>query len=327
MNELLSFSIIVEPDRQRLVRFVIDAVQALDGDRFRATAALAVVLPQLRTDCLKTTAPVQTRLLIAEVTLYLEWGENSEPIVTFSTPPSEEFLQSLSDRLSQASESTDPELLIRRNQRISADLDRAREEAAQEVAELEGVLEKKKRELQESIHQAETDSLTGLYNRGAFDTRLREIFLRSRRQGEPMCLIVMDLDNFKQVNDSRGHQYGDEYLKRMANAMRAAAREHVDYCCRMGGDEFAIIACTEPVHSQRIARNILESMDNNVSIGIAEMQDGDTVDSLVGRADAALYEVKRNGRGHLALAGGKETAKQPVTKTPGRGAKNSEVIG
>jgi diguanylate cyclase (GGDEF)-like protein len=303
----------------------MDAVVTLEGNRFQATTALANVMPRLHADCQETTVPVQTRLLIDGAKLNLEWGKTLEHIVTFSTQPEKKELQTLAERLSLASESTDPELLIRRNQRISADLNRAREEAAKETAKLENILEKKKQELQASIHLAETDSLTNLYNRGAFDTRLREIFLRSQRQGEPMCLIVLDLDNFKQVNDTHGHQYGDEYLKRMANAMRTAAREHVDYSCRMGGDEFAIIVCAEQVHAQRIAQNILEDMEKNVSMGIAEMQDDDTIESLVGRADKALYEVKRNGRGHIALADGNNKADKE-TVSSNRVAHN-EVIG
>ena len=86
--------------------------------------------------------------------------------------------------------------------------------------------------------------------------------------------------------------------------MREATREHVDYPCRMGGDEFAIIACTNQVPAHRIAENIMEAMDNQVSIGISELQESDTIESLIGRADNALYEVKRNGRGAIALADG-----------------------
>lgn len=326
MIELLSFTIVIEPDRQRLVRLVIDTVKTLGGDHFEATAALVSILPGLREYCLNTHSHTQTRLVLKGPILFLEWDEYRETIVKFSEPPCTESLQALRARLHHASETTDPALLLQRNERISADLEQARIQAAEEMAELEQVLEAKKRQLKESIMRAERDSLTGLFNRGAFDTRLGEVFQRCRRQEEPLCLIYLDLDNFKQVNDTHGHQYGDEYLKTMADAMRAAAREHVDYTCRLGGDEFAIIACTHADVARRISRKILNTLKNSVSIGIAQMEADDTMDSLIGRADAALYEVKRNGRGHIVLAD--ETTKQQkktAIRSPG-GTKTGEVI-
>ena len=302
MHELLSFTIIIEPDRQRLAQFTINTVQALGGDVFDATVVMTNLLHRLRQGCLQSDGQVRTRLILEDTNLWLEWGDQRETVTKIPEPPAGEIVQALCSRLQQASESTDPELLLLRNQRITADLERARKQAAKEVADLERVLDKKKLELQESIHLAETDGLTGLFNRGAFDIRLREAFYRSSRQGEPLCLIALDVDNFKGINDTHGHQYGDDYLKLMADRIRAAIREHVDYPCRMGGDEFTIIVSTDQAISLRIARNILAAMANGVSIGIAERRDGDTIESLMGRADAALYEVKRNGRGYIVVA-------------------------
>lgn len=299
MSELLSFMVVVEPDRQRLARLILDTVQALGGNGFHATATLADTLSRLRADCLKSVNPVQTHLTLEGVTLCLEWGETSDSITTFPDAPTEESLQALREQLRQASESTDPELLIRRNRQISADLERAHREAAKEMAELENVLARKKQELQESIHIAETDSLTGLLNRGAFDARLCEML---HRQDESLCLLMLDLDNFKQVNDSKGHQEGDEHLKRVAAAMRASVRDRMDFSCRIGGDEFAIIASTDLGNTQRIADNILREVNYCASIGIAAAQEGDTIDTLIRRADAALYEAKRSGRGRIVLA-------------------------
>jgi len=325
VTELLGFTIVIEPDRQRLVRLIIDTVQTLGGDHFEATAALVTILPRLREDCLKANSHTRTQLVLQGPTLLLEWDERRETLVTFTEPPGTESLQALRAHLRHASESTDPALLIQRNARISADLEQAREQAAQEMAELEQVLEKKKRQLKESIQRAERDSLTGLFNRGAFDTRFSDIFRRCQRQEEPLCLVFLDLDNFKQVNDTHGHQFGDDYLKMMADAIRDAAREHVDYACRLGGDEFAIIACTHADIARRMSRKILESLKHSVSIGIAQMQAGDTMDSLIGRADAALYEVKRNGRGHIVLADeSTNQRKTAATKLP-EGTKTGEV--
>ena len=193
-------------------------------------------------------------------------------------------------------------LLMLRNQQISIDLEHAKQRAAAEMAQLEEALEKKKSELMESIREAQTDSLTGLYNRGAYDSRLREAVLRCQRQSEPLCLILLDLDYFKQINDTHGHQYGDEYLKRMARAMRQAVREHVDHACRMGGDEFAIVLFSDIAIAERVSAKILELMENRVSIGIAPITADDTVNSFIARTDAALYEAKHRGRGRFVVA-------------------------
>jgi len=314
MNALLSFAVIVEPDRQRLARFVLDAVRTLGGNSFCATVALMDILSRLHADCLKSASHIQTRLVLEDATVFLEWHKTRRPVETLPCVPADESLKALSAHLHQASESADPELLIRRNQRIRADLEQAHKQAAEEMAELEQMLDRKKRELQESIRIAETDSLTGLLNRGAFDTRLREMFLRRQRQGEPLCLMMLDVDNFKQINDSQGHQQGDEYLRHVADIMRAAVREHVDYSCRIGGDEFAIIASTNAANTWRIADNILTNTEHNISIGIAAIQGDDTIDALVGRADAALYKAKHNGRGCIKLAD------EPLVKViPGTG--------
>jgi len=125
---------------------------------------------------------------------------------------------------------------------------------------------------------------------------------RALRQDEPLTLLLLDLDHFKEINDRHGHQYGDAYLKRMAEAMRSAVRDDVDQCCRIGGDEFAILLYAGEGVAERVARRVLEAMDGRVSIGIAGLREGDTEERLVARADAALYEAKRRGRGQAVVA-------------------------
>src|SRR4030067_1322428 len=93
------------------------------------------------------------------------------------------------------------------------------------MQELETLLEMKKTELNKSILAAQTDGLTGLYNRSGYDMRLREAFLRCKHQGEQLCLMLLDLDKFKEVNDTHGHQFGDEYLRKMAGARSARVRQ------------------------------------------------------------------------------------------------------
>jgi two-component system cell cycle response regulator len=307
MQNLLTLTIIVEPDRQRLARFAMDAVEALGGNVFASASTLEAVLRQLRADCARARLPVEVSLILHDLHLCLAWGETRQPLVTLAQPPAPEQVAALATRLKNASESTDSTLLKRRNEQIIADLESARQRARAEMEELETLLEMKKHELNKSILAAQTDALTGLYNRSGYDTRLREAFLRCKHQGEPLCLMLLDLDKFKEVNDTHGHQYGDEYLKKMANAMRSAVREHVDHACRMGGDEFAIILYSDLGIAQRVAGKILELMEQRVSIGIACMRENESIESLVGRADAALYEAKHRGRGRFVASEVRET--------------------
>ncbi len=299
MQTLLTLSIIVEPDRQRFARFAMDAVEALGGNVFAAANRLEGLMRRLREDCARARTPVDASLLLDDLSLCLAWGDQREPLTTLKHPPLADRITALATQLKNASESADSTLLKRRNEQIIADLEEARERARAEMEQLETLLEMKKSELNDSIQAAQTDSLTGLYNRGGYDTRLREAFLRCKHQGEPLSLMLLDLDFFKQVNDTHGHQYGDEYLKRMANALRASVREHVDHACRMGGDEFAIVLYSDMTIAKRVASKVLSLMENKVSIGIAQMRDSDSVESLVGRADSALYEAKRRGRGQF----------------------------
>ncbi|MEK7206285.1 MAG: GGDEF domain-containing protein [Pseudomonadota bacterium] len=300
---LLNLTVVVEPDRQRLARFVIDAVEALGGNPFAAAARLDALLKQLRDDSIKAEIPIEVSLQLDDVKLSLTWPQHREILSVLAEAPPANTVTELAKKLKNASESADMALMMLRNQQISVDLERAKQRAAAEMAQLEEALEKKKGELLESIREGQTDSLTGLYNRGAYDSRLREAVLRCQRQREPLCLIMLDLDYFKQINDTHGHQHGDEYLKRMAKAMRQAVRDHVDHVCRMGGDEFAIVLFSNIAIATRAAEKILQLMEKRVSIGIAPIKTDDTVDSFIARTDAALYEAKHRGRGQFVVAG------------------------
>ena len=299
---LLHLAVLIEPDRQRLARFVVSTVTALGGDTFSTSAKLVAQLQDLREAATTAASAIDVRLVLEEHRVYLCWGQQQGLLAELPRPPRESAVAALQDWLKKASESADPELLRRRNEQITTELDAARQRAAVEMAELEAVLEQKKQELQESMRLAETDGLTGLFNRGAYDKRLQEAFLRCQRQKEALCLLLLDLDKFKEINDTHGHQYGDQYLKRMADALRSSARQHVDFTCRIGGDEFAIILFSDMPVATRIAGGVLVRMEARTSIGIAQMRTDDTVDSLIARADAALYEAKNTGRGRYVVA-------------------------
>jgi len=297
MQNLLTLTIIVEPDRQRLARYAMDAVEALGGDVSSAANSLEDLLHHVREDCAQARLPLEVGIVLDDQRLCLAWGERRETLATLAQPPAAEELSALAAQLKNAGEPADRRLFKRRNEQVIADLEHALQRTRLEMEELESLLEMKKKELNKSILAAQTDSLTGLYNRGGFDIRLREAFLRCTHQGEPLCLMLLDIDHFKKVNDTHGHLFGDNYLRRMADALRASVRENVDYASRMGGDEFAIILNSDITTAKRVANKILGLMDHRVSIGIAQMRESDTIESLVGRADSVLYNAKHRGRG------------------------------
>ncbi|HZO96732.1 MAG TPA: diguanylate cyclase [Gaiellaceae bacterium] len=142
-----------------------------------------------------------------------------------------------------------------------------------------------------------TDSLTGLRNHRAFHEDLRREISRRNRTGAPFSLLMIDLNGLKQVNDTFGHQAGDERIKAVADAIRATVRGH-DCGYRVGGDEFMVILPAERawgalnvanrLHSEVAARGTA-----SVTVGIAESTVTESKDTLVKRSDLALYEAKR----------------------------------
>jgi diguanylate cyclase (GGDEF)-like protein len=305
--DLLQLTLLVPADRRRLADLALEAVEALDGSRFRAAAVLSRALEALAERLAagnETQEPLTVRLTVEGDTLWLVWADRREALCQPASMPPPSALAALAERLAQASQVADPALLVQHNQKIRAELEQAQARASAEMARLQALLDRKKAELQETLRAAETDSLTGLLNRGAYEARLVAAIARCQRQREPLCLILLDLDHFKEVNDTYGHQYGDAYLKRMAEAMRTAVREAVDFPCRMGGDEFAIILFAEIPIAERVARKVLEAMDGKLSIGIARLEPGDDITTLTARADAALYEAKHRGRGRYVVHAG-----------------------
>jgi len=158
------------------------------------------------------------------------------------------------------------------------------------------------------------DGMTRLANRSYFDDKLAEMIRLRQRYEEPFFLILLDVDNFKGINDSYGHQAGDRILKEVASRTRSALRES-DFLARFGGDEFALIlikstpqAATEVAKKLcnriRDSRFLVDAVELKVtlSIGIAEAVASDTSESLLARADAALYRVKESGRNGVVFA-------------------------
>lgn len=162
------------------------------------------------------------------------------------------------------------------------------------------------------------DGLTSAYNHRYFQEALAKEVNRSARAGREFALAMLDIDNFKRINDSFGHPVGDEILKGLVDEMMTNARD-ADIVSRYGGEEFAIIFADTPASSARDAANrmrdlvakrefVISSIGRTLrvtmSIGVAVYpHDGITTTDLVARADAALYFAKKNGKNQVAMAG------------------------
>ncbi len=158
------------------------------------------------------------------------------------------------------------------------------------------------------------DSLTGLANRNLFQRRLDDALARSDRSGKSVALALVDLDMFKEINDTYGHPVGDEILKTTAGALTAATRS-VDTVARLGGDEFALLLVDIEIPSfvDDVCLRIIEDFSEPIgldglgaqiscSIGVSIYpNDASNADDLIKKADLALYQVKAQGRGSYRL--------------------------
>jgi two-component system chemotaxis family response regulator WspR len=160
-----------------------------------------------------------------------------------------------------------------------------------------------------------TDSMTGLYSRRRWFELAATEFSRHRRYKRPLTLLMADLDLFKRINDTYGHDIGDEVIRQFAGVLRALGRES-DLPGRIGGEEFAVLLPETPMAgAEEVARRVVAACRDltvliptghvtfTCSVGVAEAIENDgTVDDMLRRADAALYEAKRGGRDTWRLA-------------------------
>jgi diguanylate cyclase (GGDEF)-like protein len=195
----------------------------------------------------------------------------------------------------------------------------ARVYAALRTKALRDELSRKNDELQAMLRKVEalsiTNPLTGLYNRRRFEEVLDSEFKKSSRYNSPLSCMMMDIDHFKNINDTYGHSVGDMVIKDLALLIQQGIRD-VDTPSRWGGEEFIVLAPMTPQTGALIpARRILQSVADHVftgmgdkkvriSIGIADISVPgiDSTDKLVQAADVALYTAKKNGRNRIELA-------------------------
>jgi diguanylate cyclase (GGDEF)-like protein len=215
---------------------------------------------------------------------------------------------------------------VHENQQLIASLSAKNQALLEMNRELEAKIHERTHELAESnarlAQLAVTDGLTGLYNHRHFHERLALEVERSQRSGLPLSLLMLDIDHFKQFNDSYGHPAGDEVLRQLARVL-ADARRANDVVARYGGEEFAVILVdTAKFTAAKVAERIRERIVGHdfsdasamarpaspkpsaitVSFGVATFpEDGNDAEALVRAADTALYAAKRAGRNRVVL--------------------------
>jgi diguanylate cyclase (GGDEF)-like protein len=181
--------------------------------------------------------------------------------------------------------------------------------------DLEAIVAERTAELVEKNQQLSqlsvTDRLTGLSNRLKLDQTLEAEFQRSQRTGASLSVILTDVDHFKSVNDTHGHQTGDEVLVGIANLLKAGARQ-IDVVGRWGGEEFLLVCPdTDADSAKAVAERLRQAISTHAfpavgqktaSFGVATLQAEDSITALIARADKALYQAKAAGRNRVESA-------------------------
>lgn len=190
------------------------------------------------------------------------------------------------------------------------------ERQLRKVSRIGDLLQSLLMEANEAFEQASlTDPMTGLANRRAMGEQLTTEAKRAEREGTHLAIGMGDLDNFKDVNDTYGHEAGDAVLKEVATRLDETLREY-DFCARWGGEEFLVLLpgldadravdVVERIRQHISCRPVIwgeHSLPVALSFGVAIKQGDEDPDSLVSRADIALYQAKRQGRSRTVLAG------------------------
>jgi diguanylate cyclase len=222
------------------------------------------------------------------------------------------------DKLRTAMESNSIDVLKREVITVAASLSNmvaAREERRSiQFEELGTELKTMHRRLEDARKSSETCALTGLHNRRALDGYMERVVEFDGLTGVPALIMIMDVDNFKKINDSYGHPVGDEALRGLAREMLRLFLRKCDFVARYGGEEFVVVVRDmEFKHAASLAERARErlgmvklpahpDLNLSVSIGVAELRTGDDPNSWFSRADAALLRAKQQGKNRVVLA-------------------------
>ena len=291
----------------------------LDGARIEL--ARSVIEPWLRRQ-----AALQRSALDARATSREVVGAIARSLATFAGH-SEQFNDSLRvdlQRLQQGMDGAQLEALaqqlLQRGTALHGQCGELGEHLRQAQQQAEQAMHRIRRlesELQQASQQLQEDPLTGALNRRGLDMAFARDSVRALQTERPLAAALLDLDHFKQINDSYGHDFGDEVLRALVQVTRKLVRPG-DTIARMGGEEFMVLFPETDAHAaQRVVQRLLQGFRNrrllhrstgqrvelSFSAGVAQCLAGEGFDSLYERADAALRQAKQNGRQQVFLAG------------------------
>ena len=197
------------------------------------------------------------------------------------------------------------------------------------LGELSQKISDLREELQEVREKAALDPLTQLFNRAALDAHLDRVADLSFLLSSSPCILMIDVDHFKKVNDTHGHPTGDEVLRRVADCLVRNFLRREDFVARYGGEEFVVVIPDSSLHNaeqraERVRQSLAEleidtgktKLKITASIGLASLSSGDSGKSWLERADSALYEAKNGGRNCVRVA--RETGSAVISIVPPR---------
>jgi diguanylate cyclase len=230
---------------------------------------------------------------------------------TRSTSAYGDSLQKAEEQLEHGDESAGANPILQTLLAATQEMTRINAKLTENLATSRAQVEDMKRCLKEMREQASKDGLTGVASRMRFEVLLNEAVQTATRTGEPMSLLMIDIDHFKAFNDRFGHPAGDATLRYVASCIKSNVKGK-DVVARYGGEEFTVILINAGIAdaagiAEQTRRRIGEMELNRrstgeslghvtVSIGVAELQHGDSADSLVNRADMCLLAAKQSGR-------------------------------
>lgn len=199
---------------------------------------------------------------------------------------------------------------VRQNKRLKAEVAELENQLRSHSFELQITLEELTEKNQLLTQQTQLDALSGIYNRAYFDNQMRAEIKRSRREQRQLALVLLDIDHFKQINDTYGHLTGDKAIKHTAAVIQKQLKRPGDKVCRYGGEEFALILPnTDVTGAQLLAEKIrralaeLSAMPLQLTLSAgcysAVPQTQSDADEYIGFADKALYRAKASGRNQV----------------------------
>jgi diguanylate cyclase len=192
---------------------------------------------------------------------------------------------------------------------------RKEERRSKRVRGIKKNLDSVKKQLVEADKAVRQDHLTGAYNRKSFDEHMKEQFQLFQLSKTPVSVLTLDIDFFKKINDTYGHDIGDFILKECVKLLQATFAQESDFVARVGGEEFVIVLSDHNIEQAvkkaevvmaKIRKEVFVESSHEfrftVSMGIAQLLEGESVDQLMKRADQALYDSKHGGRNRFTIA-------------------------